>query len=235
MSMMTKLVNVNACVSVRNTNPPIYGVHTNIVMSTGDILKCLCRRAIVDEILPDGSTVRLTMRNYYTDNGAGLDAQKTLEALENSKPKVLAYSEPGAENGLSKEDTDDTGLAEVLSHPEPGTGNTLSNEDTDGTGLTEDEIPDNDPSDNDETSNNLIDETSNDDTKVEDVSDITDEIKEDEEKVETSDIADDSNTDIINDSGEEKSNDDTIDTVDKEAQPKKSSTSKKKKNSTSKK
>lgn len=76
MAAMTKRVNINAPVAIRTITPPIYGTCKNIIMSTGDILKCLCKRAIVDEILPDGSTVRLTMKNYYTDNGAGLDASK---------------------------------------------------------------------------------------------------------------------------------------------------------------
>lgn len=74
MAVMTKRVNINAPIAIRSITPPIYGVCKNIIMSTGDILKCLCKRAIVDEILPDGSTIRLNMRNYYTDNGAGLDA-----------------------------------------------------------------------------------------------------------------------------------------------------------------
>lgn len=76
MPTMTKRVNINAPVAIRTITPPIYGRVSNIVMTTGDILKCLCKRAVVDEILPDGSTVRLTMKNYYTDNGAGLDAKK---------------------------------------------------------------------------------------------------------------------------------------------------------------
>ena len=74
MPAMTKRVNVVTRVAVRNVNPPISGSYKNIIMSTSDILKLLSKRAMVEEILPDGSTVKLTMRNYYTDNGAGLDA-----------------------------------------------------------------------------------------------------------------------------------------------------------------
>ena len=74
MPSMTKRVNVVTKVAVRNVNPPISGSYKNIIMSTSDILKLLSKRAMVEEILPDGSTVKLTMRNYYTDNGAGLDA-----------------------------------------------------------------------------------------------------------------------------------------------------------------
>lgn len=74
MPTMTKRVNIQARTAVRNTNPPIYGTINDIIMSTGDILKCLVKKATVDEILPDGSTVRLNYKNYYIDNGAGLDA-----------------------------------------------------------------------------------------------------------------------------------------------------------------
>lgn len=78
MPSMTKRVNVYAQVAVRNVTPPIHGTCKDIIMTTGDILKCLCKRARVEEIMPDGKTVRLNMSNYYTDNGAGLDASKSV-------------------------------------------------------------------------------------------------------------------------------------------------------------
>ena len=74
MAAMTKKVNVVTRVAVRTTNPPISGSYKNIIMSTSDILKLLCKRASVEEVLPDGTTVKLNMKNYYLDNGAGLDA-----------------------------------------------------------------------------------------------------------------------------------------------------------------
>ena len=93
---MTKRVNVRATVAVRNTNPPIYGTYKNIIMTTGDILKCLTKRATVDEILPDGSTIRLNYKNYYTDNGAGLDAKGEIKIIKPKQPPVkkIAPSEP---------------------------------------------------------------------------------------------------------------------------------------------
>lgn len=101
MPAMTKRVNINAKVPVRDIKPPIYGTLNNIVMSTGNILKCLCKRAIVDEILPDGSTVRLTMKNYYTDNGAGLtaapDPTKKKAAAKSVKPVKVHKPEPVVE------------------------------------------------------------------------------------------------------------------------------------------
>lgn len=106
MAAMTKRVNINAPVAIRNITPPIYGTCNNIVMSTGDILKCLCKRAKMEEILPDGSTVVLTMKNYYTDNGAGLDAEKV-------KP-VTAKKEKAKENIKKTEQTATKMTADVF-------------------------------------------------------------------------------------------------------------------------
>ena len=125
MAAMTKRVNINAPVAIRNITPPIYGVCKNVIMSTGDILKCLCKRAIVDEILPNGSTVRLNMRNYYTDNGAGLDpsaidTETRIDAVEESVDKSSSTTQD--EKPISTiVDTDPTNV--------PGTVNEI--EDTD--------------------------------------------------------------------------------------------------------
>ena len=103
MPSMTKKVNINAPVAIRNITPPIYGTCNNIIMSTGDILKCLCKRAVVDEILPDGSTIRLTMKNYYLDNGAGLDAKKSESAI--SKETEKGNYEPNNDIAVEVEET----------------------------------------------------------------------------------------------------------------------------------
>lgn len=65
---MDKLVNIVSKVAIRTVTPKICGVHKNILMSTGDILRCICMRAHVEEILPDGSTVVLNSTNYNKDN-----------------------------------------------------------------------------------------------------------------------------------------------------------------------
>ena len=80
MPSMTKRVNVTTTIPVRTITPPLSGTYKDIIMSTGDILKCISRRAIVDEILPNGMTIRLTIGNYYKDNGAGLDAAERAAA-----------------------------------------------------------------------------------------------------------------------------------------------------------
>ena len=65
--MPYKIVNIEAKMKVGIVDPPICGTLTNKKMSYGDILKCLTMRAIVDEVMPDGSTVRLNMTNYHHD------------------------------------------------------------------------------------------------------------------------------------------------------------------------
>lgn len=63
-----KKVNIKSRIPIRNVTPPISGCHSGIMMDTSNILKCINKRAIVDEILSDGSLVRLNLSNYYKDN-----------------------------------------------------------------------------------------------------------------------------------------------------------------------
>lgn len=71
-----KIVNVNAPIPVKTTTPPIYGTRSNIKMTYSDILKCLCRRATIHQVLSDGSTVQLTTKNFRYDFEADLQAKK---------------------------------------------------------------------------------------------------------------------------------------------------------------
>ena len=81
----TKIVNIKATIPIRDTTPPIYGVKTNVKMTHSDILKCLCRRAIVEEVLPDGSTVRLTTKNFRDDFAS---TAKVSNDVKKSEPKM---------------------------------------------------------------------------------------------------------------------------------------------------
>ena len=65
---MVKLVNITSKVAIRTVTPKICGTHRNVLMSTGDILRCILMRAHVEEILSDGSTVILNLGNYNKDN-----------------------------------------------------------------------------------------------------------------------------------------------------------------------
>ena len=87
---MIKKVNIRASVPIKDFKPPIYGTCNGIEMTTGEILKCLCKRAIVDEVLPDGSTIRLDLKNYYTDN----TPKTTTEVPAADKVQVVETSVP---------------------------------------------------------------------------------------------------------------------------------------------
>ena len=81
-----KTVNVNARVPVNSVHPPIYGTLKNVEMSTTIILKCLLRRAQVFEVFEDGSTLKLNLSNYYTDN---TNAVKSTPATKVITPQTV--------------------------------------------------------------------------------------------------------------------------------------------------
>lgn len=116
MPARTKRVNVTTVVAVRTTNPPICGTLQNIEMTTGDILKCLCKRAKVEEILSDGSTIRLNMKNYYTDNEPVVAATAPISVKPEPKKEeivVEAETEKGGDTHESVEETVESAAAET--------------------------------------------------------------------------------------------------------------------------
>jgi hypothetical protein len=98
-----KTVNIKANIPVKNVQPPIYGVHTKIKMNLGNILKCLCRGAIVDEVLSDGSTVRLNTNNFRYDFEADLQTRLAREAAKN--PVVQESTSTVVETQAIQEET----------------------------------------------------------------------------------------------------------------------------------
>ena len=75
----TKIVNIIANVPIKNVEPPIYGKKSNVTMTLNDILKCLFKRAIIEEVLVDGSTVRLDMKNFREDFNGPIIAKREAE------------------------------------------------------------------------------------------------------------------------------------------------------------
>ena len=61
---MEKRVNVYAGAPVVAIKYPITGTVRNILLSTDEIRKCIFAKAKVEEILPNGRTVRLDFTNY---------------------------------------------------------------------------------------------------------------------------------------------------------------------------
>lgn len=81
-----KTVNINATIPIVNVTPPLYGYREGIKMTISDILKCLMRRAIIHEVMPDGTTIRLDLKNFRNDNRAAMKAEK--EEKTEEQPKV---------------------------------------------------------------------------------------------------------------------------------------------------
>lgn len=76
---MVKKVNVIAQIPIRNVYPPIYGTYKGIYMSPANILKCLMHKAVVEEVLEDGSIVPLNTKNYNTVNKPVVVVEPKLE------------------------------------------------------------------------------------------------------------------------------------------------------------
>lgn len=70
--MMDKKINIYANIPVRTVRPHIQGVIKNITMCDGDIHKLLCGKALVEEVLSDGTLLPLTFKNYNKVNDIGV-------------------------------------------------------------------------------------------------------------------------------------------------------------------
>ena len=79
---MKKKVNVkigNNSFGVYTVKPPIVRTAMGIELTPGDIQKCLWAKAIVEEVLPDGSILPLNLNNYDKDNAPKIVNQGTIE------------------------------------------------------------------------------------------------------------------------------------------------------------
>lgn len=65
---MIKKVNVYPVVPIYALRTPINSTTLHAELSTGDILTCIYARAKVEEILPNGQTIRLDLKNYDKNN-----------------------------------------------------------------------------------------------------------------------------------------------------------------------
>lgn len=79
---MKKKVNVkigNNSFGVYTVKPPIVRTAMGIELTPGDIQKCLWAKAIVEEVLPDGTILPLNLNNYDKDNAPKIVNQGTIE------------------------------------------------------------------------------------------------------------------------------------------------------------
>ena len=67
---MNKIVNIYPSMAILGVNPPIRTTQIKVTKSTSEIRACIIARAMVDEILPNGKTIRLNLNNYNKYYGA---------------------------------------------------------------------------------------------------------------------------------------------------------------------
>ena len=90
---MTKKVNIYPKYPITSVTPAIRTVSLGITKPVEDIRKCIIARAIVDEVLSDGTTVRLNMNNFNKNNDKSkvekaVEAVKTSESITEAKPEI---------------------------------------------------------------------------------------------------------------------------------------------------
>lgn len=70
MNKLTKMVNIYPSMPITTVNPPIRTTIKRVTKSIEEIRACLMARAIVEEILPDGTITKLNIGNYdkFTNN-----------------------------------------------------------------------------------------------------------------------------------------------------------------------
>lgn len=93
-----KTVNINATIPIVNVTPPLYGYREGIKMTISDILKCLMRRAIIHEVMPDGTTIRLDLKNFRDDNRAAMKPKEEEKVVEEEPKTEEAASQELSQN-----------------------------------------------------------------------------------------------------------------------------------------
>ena len=91
--MMFKTVNIFPKFPVIGVNPPIRTAVRRVTKSTAEIRTCIIARAIVEEILEDGSTVILDLNNFDKDNSNTV-VEEPIAEPEEPTPVQEEVSEP---------------------------------------------------------------------------------------------------------------------------------------------
>ena len=127
---MVKKVNVYAPIPIRTVTPTIYGKLEGVSMSPATILKCLIGRATVHEILSDGSLLKLTDKNYNTENRPAvnkvakqgkIDKPKSAIAPNDTRVKKILLDDAIKLNGLGTIKTDEKVSEVQLNEAKPET------------------------------------------------------------------------------------------------------------------
>ena len=114
---MDKLVNVYTKTAIRSVTPVICGTHKNVVMNTRDILKCICMRAVVEEVFEDGSIIVLTAKNYDKNNIPNtITISKIEEASDFVEGDYITSNEDTEETASSSDESNNKTTEKATTH-----------------------------------------------------------------------------------------------------------------------
>lgn len=111
-----KVVNIYPTMPVTRVTPPLRTVAKNVSRPISYIRACIMSRAMVDEVLPDGTTVRLGLHNYDKNNYV-VTSTKT-PAVDETAPVASTNEiedttlDSNVETEVTTEDTADEELTE---------------------------------------------------------------------------------------------------------------------------
>lgn len=107
MNKLTKVVNIYPSMPITGVNPPIRSSVKRVTKSINEIRTCLMSRAIVEEIMPDGTTVRLNISNYDKCNNSNCECGGMCNNWMSDKSNSPAVKTPwqeAYENALAGKD-----------------------------------------------------------------------------------------------------------------------------------
>lgn len=123
---MQKLVNVYTKQVIRSLKGvPIRSTIKGIYLDTEDIRTCIIAKAIVEEILDDGSTIPLNFANYNKDNNAQFKNQpaplpkKEKKAAKVEEPAPVVEETPVAETIVEEAPVVEETVAEAPAEEAP--------------------------------------------------------------------------------------------------------------------
>lgn len=116
---MTKKVNVVARIPIRTVTPPMHGIYNGIAMTPANILKCLNHRAVVHEILSDGTKVLLTGKNYNTDNSHLMKSRTASEVKKDVLQSAVVDEDPVAPGKIVKGEEDPVLTTDTVNEENP--------------------------------------------------------------------------------------------------------------------
>ena len=111
--MKTKKVNIYTNRLITALSVPIRGNVNAATLTTQQIFNCLCQKAIVDEILEDGTLVRLDMANYDKENDKEMQAKKEAIAQQLADDALAASMLAAAQATANREKLEAEAAAEA--------------------------------------------------------------------------------------------------------------------------